>query len=188
MKTIAGLFPRMKDADKAVKELQENGFEKENLGVLAPEIAVEPESLKGVSAEEAAASTAKGAAAGGVTGGVIGLLIGTGTIMIPGVGPAFAVGTFSAIAGMTAGSGAVGSAIGGILGAAAKIQVPQESAEIIEDGIRRGGVLVTVQVDDDRADEVRNTLTEAGAVDLENIDETWDEEVWTKFERRDPTG
>lgn len=188
METIAALFPRLEDADQVVKELQSHGYEKENLGVLAPDIAVESESLKAVSAEEAASSSAKGAAAGGVTGGVIGLLIGTGSILIPGVGPAFAAGTFSAIAGMTAGSGAVGSAIGGILGAAAKIQVPQESAKIIEDGIRRGGVIVSVQLEDDQVAEVRSMLSEAGAIDLENLDETWDEEVWTRFERIDPAG
>jgi len=74
---------------------------------------------------------------------VVGLLAGIGSLAIPGVGPVVAAGWLVAtLAG--AGLGAVG---GGLVGALTGAGISHEEAETYNEGVKRGGSLVTVQVE-----------------------------------------
>jgi hypothetical protein len=61
--------------------------------------------------------------------------------------------------------------------------MPDAERWAYEEGIRRGGTLVTADVDDSLADHVTAVFSNHGAVDLENRMASWREEGW----QDDPT-
>ncbi|WP_201861042.1 hypothetical protein [Microvirga soli] len=101
------------------------------------------------------------AAAGTVAGAGAGLLAGLGTVAIPGFGPVIAAGW---IVSTLVGAGA-GAAVGGLAGALADAGLTDEEAHTYADGIRRGGALVTVKVDEAQMDKVVNILDDEGEVE-----------------------
>ena len=115
-----------------------------------------------------------GAVAGGALGGTAGLAASLMELAIPGVGPILA-----ALAGAGAGAGA-----GGLLGSLTDGGGEKEHAEIYAEAVRRGGSLVTLRVDEIRADEATAILRDAGAVDIDKRVETWRADGWSGF---DPT-
>jgi len=101
------------------------------------------------------------AAAGTVAGAGAGLLAGLGTVAIPGFGPVIAAGW---IVSTLVGAGA-GAALGGLAGALADAGLSDEEAHAYADGVRRGGALVTVKVDEARTDRVVSILDDEGEVE-----------------------
>jgi uncharacterized membrane protein len=101
------------------------------------------------------------AAAGTVAGASAGLLAGLGTVAIPGFGPVIAAGW---IVSTLVGAGA-GAALGGLAGALADAGLTDEEASTYADGVRRGGALVTVKVDEARVDRVVSILDDEGEVE-----------------------
>ena len=101
------------------------------------------------------------AAAGTVAGAGAGLLAGLGTVAIPGFGPVIAAGW---IVSTLVGAGA-GAAVGGLAGALADAGLSDEEAHAYADGVRRGGALVTVKVDEAQMDRVVNILDDEGEVE-----------------------
>jgi len=101
------------------------------------------------------------AAAGTVTGAGAGLLAGLGTVAIPGFGPVVAAGW---IVSTLIGAG-TGAAIGGLAGALADAGLSREEAEGYAEGVRRGGALVTVKVDESQMDRVVSILDDEGEIE-----------------------
>jgi uncharacterized protein (TIGR02271 family) len=108
---------------------------------------------------------------GGVTGGVAGLLASLAGLAIPGIGPVLAAGPL--VAALT-GAG-VGAVAGGLIGALTSAGVPEEHARYYEEGIRRGGTLVTVAASDSDADEVMDIMNRHNPVDIEERASQWRE-------------
>jgi len=106
------------------------------------------------------------AAAGTVAGAGAGLLAGLGTVAIPGFGPVVAAGW---IVSTLVGAGA-GAAVGGLAGALADAGLTDEEAHTYAEGVRRGGALVTVKVDEAQMSRVVNILDDEG--DVETGEET----------------
>lgn len=103
------------------------------------------------------------AAAGTVAGAGAGLLAGLGTVAIPGFGPVIAAGWMVST---LVGAGA-GAALGGLAGALADAGLTDEEARTYADGVRRGGALVTVKVDEARMDRVVSILDDEGEVEAD---------------------
>ena len=171
MKTIVGLFDNFSEAQAVVRELERAGFDRTNISVVANEKArtgvTTPTTEHGTTAGEGAAS---GAVAGGVTGGVAGLLAGLAGLAIPGIGPVIAAGPL--VAALT-GAG-IGAVAGGLIGALVSAGVPEEHARYYEEGVRRGGTLVTVAARDERADAVMEIMNRHNPVDIEERAPQWD--------------
>lgn len=108
---------------------------------------------------EFAAATA---AAGTVAGAGAGLLAGLGTVAVPGFGPVVAAGW---LVSTLVGAGA-GAAVGGLTGALMDAGLSDSDAQDYADGIRRGGALVTVKVDEAQMDRVVSILDDEGEIDL----------------------
>lgn len=138
-RTVVTLFDDADSAEAAVRALEAAGFRADQLG-----IAVRPDRapVKGTDPTEApsAHGAGVGAVGGGVVGGLVGLLIGVGAITAPGLGPVVAAGWLGAT---LAGAG-VGAAAGGLIGALVKLGMSEEQARRYQDGVREGGVLLTV--------------------------------------------
>jgi uncharacterized membrane protein len=188
MATVVSLFRNYEDANRAVKALEEAGFKRDSFSVLARNSIVD-ESDTGGDAKEVAGSVGVGALGGGVVGGLLGLLAGVGAIAIPGIGPAIAVGAFSAVLGTTVGAASVGAAVGGILGAMTKLSVTEEDAHLYAEGVKRGGVLITVETEGEAATTAAATaqdiMKKAGAVDLGELRTQLQQTGWERFNESD---
>jgi hypothetical protein len=183
MDPISGLYMDFNTADAAVRQLEQAGFEREKISVLARnEIVDQSLGTEAVQAQDVASGAAKGAAAGGVTGGLIGLLAAVGSLTIPGIGPVLAAGSLAATLGLTAGGAGVGAAVGGILGAMTTLNIPREDAEVFAEGVRRGGILVIVDASQEQEAGARRILEETGAVDVNTLRQELQASDWSRWE------
>ncbi|MBE7211087.1 MAG: hypothetical protein INR65_08710 [Gluconacetobacter diazotrophicus] len=106
-----------------------------------------------------------GASVGTVLGGGAGLLAGIGALAIPGVGPVVAAGWLVATLTGAGIGAAVGGGAGGLVGSLTGAGVPEQDAHLYAEGVRRGGSLVTVRVEDARAAAVEQVLDTHRGVD-----------------------
>jgi hypothetical protein len=111
------------------------------------------------------------AAAGTVAGAGAGLLAGLGTVAVPGFGPVIAAGW---LVSTLVGAGA-GAAVGGLAGMLADAGLSEEDAHNYAEGIRRGGTLVTVKVDEAQTDRVVKILDDEGEIEASEAERVADE-------------
>ena len=178
-KTIVGMFDSPADAHSAVRELVDMGVSRSDISLVAGDTKGEYTTKTGNLSDEMSGAAA-GAGTGAILGGIGGLLVGLGALAIPGVGPLIAAGP---IATTLLGAG-VGAAAGGLLGALVDVGVPEDEANYYAEGVRRGGVLVSVRAEDEMVDRVVSILERYNAVDVQRRAEEWRREGWTRF---DPT-
>ena len=153
--TVGGIFAKLADANKAVRELRANGFTDEHIGLIsrrADGTLDRPDD--GVSAkwEE---GTGIGAAVGASAGTGLGLAVVAG--LLSPLGPVLAGG---ALVGLLASMGVgatVGSAIGGLVG----LGISQDDADYFEQQLKAGKTLVTVSTSDD-VDEAIDIIQRTG--------------------------
>jgi hypothetical protein len=180
MKAIVGLFEGQEEADRAIRELEAAGFAHNQFSLVARDNIVqvvnrqEDREQGTVQAEEKLGPTG-----GAVIGGLTGLLIGVAALAIPGIGPVIAAGTVAATLGAAAGMGAV---TGGLLGALTSLGISEEEAGLYAEGVKRGGVLVVVETELDRAGAATQALRQAGAMEVSVRRERWREQGWAGFD------
>ena len=116
---------------------------------------------------------------GGAIGGLIGLLIGSGILPMPGLEPGTAdPNSFFLLASITWGV-IVGGLIGVLLGAASRLLLSREKAEVMTSQIEKRGVLVTVGVNDSQGETRARRVMEAnGAREVGHPSEKWDLDAW----------
>ncbi|MBI3967260.1 MAG: hypothetical protein HY329_16620 [Chloroflexi bacterium] len=157
---VAGVFDRESDADAAVRALESQGFNREVISVLSQPPGTPPHR----SADETSANSrlVAGTAIGGAVGGLAGLLVGLSTVALPGIGGLLVAGPIAlALAGA-----ATGGAMGAVAGSISGLGIPDEHAASYEDRVRRGGIFVSLRVDNRLVDEVSRTLMLNGARDV----------------------
>jgi uncharacterized protein (TIGR02271 family) len=184
-KTVVGLMDSFNEAENVVDDLVRNGFDRDNIGLVAQD---EGEKYPSERAKERgggreAEGAMKGAGAGAAIGGVAGLVMGITGLAIPGIGPIIAAGP---IAATLAGAG-VGAVAGGLIGGLTNLGVPEEHAHYYAEGVRRGGILVTVACEDARAADAASIMRRHGAVDIEKRAAEWKESGWSGREGVIPT-
>jgi hypothetical protein len=159
-KTIAALFENRTAAYDAVEDLVAHGFARDDISVMAPDNT--PSEVHGTP-DDGLSGLAQGVGMGAAVGGIGGLVIGLTAMTVPGVGPVLAAGPL-AVALLGAG---VGTTAGGLIGALTDdLGLPAEHAHYYGEGIRRGGVLVTVATTDERAEEPAAILSLHHPIDL----------------------
>ena len=185
MTTISHLFDNYEQTARAVADLEAAGIPHSDVSLVANN-ADERHSVTGTpavrttDAENAGAGT--GASLGTVLGGGAGLLAGIGSLAIPGVGPIVAAGWLVA----TLTGAGVGAAAGGLIGSLTGAGVREEDAHVYAEGVRRGGTLVTVRVDDAQAARVNEIMAGTGAVDIRTRADEYRSGGWTKFDPAAP--
>jgi hypothetical protein len=115
----------------------------------------------------------------GTVGGFIGLLVGTGRIVVPGLGPE-SVDFNPAFLFASIMAGLVGGGLTGIiLGVASKLRRSREKAEVMTRQINKEDVLVTISVDDSQSGaRARRVMEENEAIEVGNPSEKWDLNAW----------
>jgi hypothetical protein len=190
-RVVSALFDDRMQAERAVQSLLDAGFARSDISVTLRDRGESREF-----AEEHGTKAAEGAGAGAVTGGVLGglggLLVGAGLLAIPGIGPILAagqlaavVGSTAAIAGATAAGAGIGAATGGLIGALVGMGVPDEHAHVYAEGVRRGGVLLLVNAEDEsRYSLAESMLRQSGAVDVNARRADYERTGWRGFDEK----
>src|ERR1700733_5508278 len=145
--TITALYDSYEDAESAVRDLEAAGVRDEEISIVANNTG-ERYRTHVKEGNEAGTGAEAGATFGAVVGGTVGILAGLGMLAIPGVGPVVAAGWLAAAAVGAVGGAAVGGAGGGLIGAMIGNGVPEQDAHVYAEGVRRGGTLVTVRVEE----------------------------------------
>ena len=150
-KTVAGLFPDRRSAERAMEDLKQARFRSEQIGIVMRDTAEgrKPEHHKETHAAEGAMT---GVLGGGVLGGVAGYLIAIGALTIPGLGPVLVGGALAQALGVVAGTAAVGAGIGaaagGLVGVLVGMGIPEDEARHFERSFGHEQALVTVKAGD----------------------------------------
>lgn len=187
-KNVVGLFDTMNDAEAAVRDLRDAGFNSSDISLVANNsdnrYNLDNSSYDSTSTEtEAGEGAGVGATGGAVLGGLAGLLVGLGALVIPGIGPVIAAGTLATALGSAALGAGLGAAAGGLVGALVGAGIPEEDAHVYSEGIRRGGALVSVQVaTDDDADRAANIMDSHNVVDIDERGGSYRQGGWSRFD------
>lgn len=184
-KTVVGLFDRFEEAQRVISDLVDRGFRREDISVMANNSRGELSQYGAEGHTGTAEAAGAGAVGGSVIGGVLGLLIGTGLLVIPGIGPVLAAGPLAAALGSAAVGAGIGAAAGGLVGALVGAGVPEEEANYYAEGVRRGGTLITVTASDDMAEIAYDIMQRHGAADINERGATYRAGGWSRF---DPEG
>lgn len=160
MKAVTGIFDNEISADRAVSDLLNEGFAKDDISLLMSE---QTRNKIFSSTDDEANRTAKGAVAGAAFGGAIGALIAgltsAGAIVTTG-GVLLAAGPIVA---MLSGVG-VGAIAGGLSGALIRAGFAADEANRYEEEIKRGKAVVILHTSDDRQATLgREVFRNAGA-------------------------
>lgn len=196
-RTVVAIYDDFLTANAAVRELVDNGFSRDNISLIANNArgeygynnaatnATAASAMNENVAEDTGAGAGMGAGIGAAIGGIGGLLVGLGALTIPGIGPVIAAGPLAvALTTLTgAGVGAVaGGVTGGLLGALIGLGIPEKEAEFYAEGVRRGGVLVTVKAEDSRTDQIMDILNHHNPVDIHDRAVQWREQGWKTYD------
>jgi len=131
--------------------------------------------------DDRAEGAATGASIGVATGGLAGLLAGLGMIAIPGIGPVVAAGWLAS----TLAVGAAGGLAGGMLGALTEAGVSEKDAHVYAEGVRRGGTLVSVRVQEMQRERVE-TILDGAAVNIRDRGAAYRNTGWSTFDPKSP--
>src|SRR5688500_3212555 len=175
-KTVIGLLDNLGEAQDVVQDLVASGIERDDIGFMANEKQAAPTRTETTrEGADVASGALAGAGTGAAIGGVAGLALALAPLAIPGIGPIVAAGP---IAAALTGAG-IGAVTGGLIGGLTRLGVPDEDAHYYAEGVRRGGILVTVAADDEReADVAADILRRHGAVDIDERATEWKKQGW----------
>ena len=181
MATISRMYENYSDAAATVHDLEEAHLPGHDISLVANAGAHGRASTDSRPAHETHSGTgaATGAGIGAALGGGVGLLAGIGSLAIPGIGPIVAAGWLVAT---LAGAG-VGAASGGLIGALTGAGVSKEEAEVYDEGVRRGGSLVTVRVPDNEVPRVQAILNKRSSTDWQARRSEYESAGWTPSRR-----
>jgi len=169
----AALFDTREDARRAVHALRDHGVSEDNISVLAvaddgsgktsdmdaSERVVAPGKDEGISVSTPG-DAGMGAAEGAAIGAGLGLAAALASIFIPGFGLVTAGGALATALGGAAAATAGGAVTGGVAGYLADLGVPDHAAHHYTEGIKQGGVLVSVHdTDEATPDEIQQIFT-----------------------------
>lgn len=185
-RTITRLFDSRIEAETAVRQLESAGFDHTDLSVVAADrkgVVEEGKSFLNKDADrdgenDVAEGAGEGAVKGGAIGAGAGLLAGLGMLAIPGLGPVVAAGWLASTLTGAAIGAAGGAATGGLLGALKDAGVDDDDAHVYAEGVRRGGALVSVRVEESDAARAESILNESRGVDASARGSLYRQEGW----------
>lgn len=174
MTTVTRVYDTYSDARDAVNALEAAGVDADAISLVSNQTDAD----SGATGDGAAA----GAGAGAAIGGGAGLLAGLGVMAIPGLGPVVAAGWLAATAAGAVAGAVTGAAAGGLIGALNETGMSVEEAGAYAEGVRRGGALVSVRVDETQKSRVLDILDSHEPWNMDERRENWRKDGWTKFD------
>ena len=178
VKTIVGSFDSYSTARLVARALMDEGYMSRDIGIMASNASGDHRATD----DEKSSHTATCALTGGVVGGAAGIAASLMALTIPGLGAIVAAGPLIA---MVSGAGA-GAVAGGLIGSLTDAGVSPEHANYYAETVRRGGAIVTVKVDESRADRAAEIMRANGAIDLDERVSRWREAGWEGWDPSAP--
>ncbi|MDD4600951.1 MAG: general stress protein [Negativicutes bacterium] len=160
-KAVIGIFNSRQDAEKAVSQLRNNGFNTEEINIVSKNDKQNKDESKTYDDD-----ISDGALTGGTLGGIGGLLLGAGVVAsvgamaIPGIGPIIASGPIAAAIG--------GAVAGGVAGGLIDWGIPAEASQRYEKSVAKGGILAVIRTNAGKVDTAAQILRQYGATDIES--------------------
>lgn len=154
---VTGLFRTRSDAERAVDNLIDYGYSRDDISLLMSD-ATRGREFALQMATKAPEGVATGATIGGVLGAIAAGLVAMGIVVVPGLALVAAGPVVATLAGLGAGA-AAGGLTGGLIG----LGIPEHEARFYSEAIEEGGILLGVYTHNDRAEQARRILEAAGA-------------------------
>ncbi len=152
-KMVFGILEDENHAKRVIDELEAKGLDPKEFSVITRDYE-DKGALSGNTGSKVSQGAISGATTGGVLGGLAGLLIGIGAITIPGAGALLIGGPIATALGLTGATAATftgaltGIVAGGLVGIFTRLGIPQKKAELYEQRIKEGGMLLIVPTND----------------------------------------
>ena len=173
-RTVLALFDTREDVESAIDHLDLEGFKSKDISIIMKDYRGGVKEVDSTGSD-VAGGAATGATTGAVIGGLAGLLVGVGALAIPGIGGLLIGGPLAAALGLTGAAAttvtgaATGAVAGGLLGALMGLGLPRETAQVYENRIKEGAILLAVPIRDEYEDEVRDILEADGANEIKSV-------------------
>jgi len=161
--TVVAHFPSHTEAERAVLELQKEGFDLKKLSIIGKDYQT-AEQVRGFLTwkDTAQAVATAGGYWGSFVGGLFGILVGAGVVFIPGIAPIVIAGPIvGVLAGWLEGTMVVGAgaaAVGGLAGALGGLGIPHNEVLKYETQIRAGEFIILVTGSDEDVSQARQML------------------------------
>ncbi|SMF71229.1 protein of unknown function [Azospirillum oryzae] len=191
-KTIVALYDHRSDAETASRDLQAAGFESSAIEILSHgDLTGGSWSGSDTSETGTGMGTTTGDASLGAASGTARTDLSTGYVASPntvppvgmGLGAGGGMGTGSTAAGTTGYTGSTtGTNSGGMLTRLAGWGVPNQDAQVYAEGVRRGGSLLKVRLDEEDVDRAMEVLERGNVVDVEERGSAYRESGWTGYD------
>ncbi len=159
--TLVGIFQSRYEAELALDELRQAGFDHKDIGfAIRGEDAVAGGAITDALLTKDGQGAIKGMAVGGLAGGLLGA---AAVLALPGIGPVLSMGLLASALGF----GAAGVATGGIIGAMAGLGISEDEARLYEKEFHAGRAIVAVHAHA-RVLEARRILGKHGAQNIQS--------------------
>jgi hypothetical protein len=173
MPNVIGVFKDTVSAEKAITELRQMDIDDNNISYVFQNRQgnVEHANAAGEAAKDTTAGAVSGATAGGIIGALAGLAVANG--VLPGLGTLFVAGPLATALGLTgaaattAAGAMTGAAAGGLIGALTGLGASKEDAEMYENRVKGGDILVTATTTE--AGDARAILERNGAEEIREL-------------------
>jgi hypothetical protein len=174
-KRSIGLFYSRDEAERALRELKDDGFDMNRVNIVAKDADQVTQSAGVNTADDhdgnnAAEGAGAGATSGAVLGGITGLLVGLGTLAIPGVGPIIVAGEAATTIATTLAGAGIGAAAGGIIGGLVGLGIPEDKAKIYSDRVGKGSYLLMVNGTSEDVSRAERILHSSGIEEYDVYD------------------
>jgi hypothetical protein len=155
-RVVTAFFGGPLDAQRAFERLVAGGVRPADVR-LVPKVVTRSDDLGIRATTKASEGAALGAVSGGLAGALAGALGAGGALVVPHVGVVVAGPLVAALAGAGL-VGALGTALGGLLGA----RLPEYETAYLRDAVATGGALLAVHCDAADLERVRDVLAASG--------------------------
>jgi len=145
-KTVTALYENYHTANSAMEDLVNHDFRRDDISILMQEALAKDGVLI---SEEEPSGVAAGVGIGATIGGIGGVVLGLAALPL-----------VAALVGV-----GFGATAGGFFGLLTDMDVPEAEAHYYAEGVRRGGVLVTVHAADDLAERAASVLATHHPID-----------------------
>lgn len=185
-KTVVGLYDELFQARETVQELVDADFARDRISLIANASSSDYERyfdsegryVTDFEAGPVRTDAGEGAGIGAIIGGLGGLLLGLGLLAVPGIGPVLAAGPILAA---ILGAGA-GSIVGGLIGALINTGVPEETAGLYAEAVRRGASIVLITTDESLVMEAERIMNRHNPIDIEERAASWRDTGFTEYD------
>ncbi|MBY6261365.1 DUF2382 domain-containing protein [Azospirillum sp. 412522] len=179
-KTIVALYDHRSEAETASSDLRAAGFESSAIEILShSDLSSGGWSGSGITDTPAGVvpGTLTGDSSIGAASGMARTDLSTGYVASPNTIPGAGLDAGTGLGGTTAGTGS-----GGMLTRLAGWGIPNQDAQVYAEGVRRGGSLLKVRLDEEDVDRAMEVLERGNVVDVEERGNAYRESGWAGYD------